>query len=313
MDIVLGLDAAERDSRVKGVFVRVGGGNLSIAKAEEIGAALKRFRASGKFVIAYAQSFNGNGLGDYLTATAAEQIWMQPKSPFSAAGTGGGMLFLRGMLDKIKAEPQIAKREEYKSAADMYLETGMTPAGREALTALFQSLYDTAVDGAAAARKLDRGAMIAALEASPQFSEQAKDRRLIDRIGYDDDALKAALDRAGSGAEAITLTQFVRMKRAAGAFGSGQHIALVEAAGDIVDGTAGGGLFGNEGVIAGDDMARAIREATKDKDVKAIVLRVDSPGTIVVDAYVPSCGSAGMGRNMPAISLASPVVITAVP
>ncbi len=278
MDIVLGLDAAARDSRVKGVFLRIGGANLSIAKAEEIGAALKRFRASGKFVIAHAQGFNDAGLGDYLAASSAEEIWMQPKSPFSAAGTGGGMLFLRGMLDKIKAEPQIAKRAEYKSYADMFMEPGMTDADREQLTALFQSLYDAAVDGAAASRKLDRQGLVAALEASPQFTEQAKDKRLIDRIGYDDDALKAATDRAGAGAEAVTMTRFVNLKRASGAYGNGPHIALVEASGDIVDGSADGGLFGNNNVIAGDDMARAIREATKDKDVKAIVLRVDSGG-----------------------------------
>lgn len=101
MEIVLGLDAAERDSRVKGVFMRVGSANLSIAQAEEIGAALKRFRASGKFVIAHAQGFESAGLGDYLTAAAADEIWMQPKSDFGAAGEGGGTIFLRGLLDKI--------------------------------------------------------------------------------------------------------------------------------------------------------------------------------------------------------------------
>lgn len=277
MDIVLGLDAAERDSRVKGVFVRIGGG-LSIAKAEEISAALKRFRASGKFVIAHAQGFDGAGLGDYLAATSADQIWMQPKSPFSASGVGGGELFVRGLLDKIKAEPQIAKRSEYKSAADMFMESGMTKEDREQLQALMQSWYDTAVDAAAKERKIDRKAMIAALEASPQFTEEAKAKKLIDRIGYDDDALGAALSRAGDGASPITLSQFLATKDGASAFGNGPHIALVEAAGEIVEGSGGSGPFGGDNVIAGDDMARAIRQATADKDIKAIVLRVDSPG-----------------------------------
>jgi protease-4 len=278
MDVVLGLDAAERDNRVKGVFVRVGGANMPIAQAEEIGAALKKFRASGKFVIAHAQGFDGAGLGDYLAATSAEQIWMQPKSPFSAAGVGGGQLFLRGLLDKIKAEPQIAKRAEYKSAADMFMESGMTKPNREQLTALMQSWYDTAVDAAAKERKLDRKALEAALEASPQFTEDAKSKRLIDVVGYDDDAMNAALSRAGSGSKAIAMSQFVKTKRASSAFASGTHVALVEAAGDIVEGNAPDGLFGGDNVIASDDMARAIRQATKDKDIKAIVLRVDSPG-----------------------------------
>jgi protease-4 len=278
MDIVLGLDAAQRDKRVKGVFVRVGGANIPISQAEEIGTALKRFRASGKFVIAHAQGFEGSGLGDYLAAAASTQIWMQPLSPFGAAGEGGGELFLRGLLDKIQAEPQIAKRAEYKSAADMFMEKGMTAEDREQLTALMQSWYDNAVSGAAADRKLPPKTLIAVLEASPQFTEDVKKAGLIDKIGYDDDALKAATDLAGAKAQSVVLGQYMRAESAASHYAKGQHVALVEAAGEIVEGTAGGGLFGGDSVIASDDMARAIRQATADKDVKAIVLRVDSPG-----------------------------------
>jgi protease IV len=276
MDIVLGLDAAGRDPRVKGVFIRVGGADLPIAEAEEIGAALKRFRASGKFVIAHAQGFEDSGLGDYLAASYADEIWMQPKSPFYAAGEGGGELFLRGLLDKIGAVPQLAKRAEYKSAVDQYTETAMTDANREQLTALMQSWYDSAVDAAASGRKLDQKAVIAAFEASPQFTEDAKAKGLIDKIGYDDDARDAALDRAGDGAKLVTLDRFARIKEAAD--GDGARIALIEASGDIVDGSAGGDLFNSNQVVAGDDTAHAIREATADADVKAILLRIDSPG-----------------------------------
>ena len=81
---------------------------------------------------------------------------MQPKTPFSASGAGGGELFLRGTLDKIHAEPQIAKRAEYKSAADMFMEKQMSPADREQLTALMQSVYDGDVGQMAANRHLDR-------------------------------------------------------------------------------------------------------------------------------------------------------------
>ena len=278
MDIVLGLDAAERDKRVKGVFLRVGGANLSISQAEEIGSALKRFRASGKFVVAHAQGFEDAGLGDYLTAAAATQIWMQPKSPFGATGEGGGELFLRGLLDKIQAEPQIAKRAEYKSAADMYMEKGMTAADREQLTALMQSWYDTAVSEAASDRKLPIKTLTAVLEASPQFTEDVKKAGLVDKIGYDDDALNSAIASAGAKAQSVAMAQYVRVKLQASHYGSGPHIALVEAAGDIVEGSAGTNLFAQESVIASDDMARAIRQATSDKDIKAIVLRVDSPG-----------------------------------
>jgi protease IV len=278
MGLVLALDAAERDNRVKGVFLRLGNADLPIAQAEEIGSALKRFRAAGKFVIAHSQGFEASGLGDYLAATAANQIWMQPKSMFGAAGEGGGELFLRGFLDKIQAVPQIAKRAEYKSAADMFMESGMTGPDREQVTALMQSWYNTAVDGAAADRKLTPKALAAAFEASPQFAENAKKAGLIDKIGYDDDAYDAAIAQAGAGAKSIPLAQYMRVKQAASRDVAGPHIALIEASGDIVEGSAGGGMFGGNSVIAGDDMARAIRQATDDKDIKAIILRVDSPG-----------------------------------
>ena len=78
MDVVLALDQAGRDPRVKGVFIRLGSAGLSVPRAEEIAAALKRFRATGKFVVAHSQGFNSTGLGDYLAATGADEIWMQP-------------------------------------------------------------------------------------------------------------------------------------------------------------------------------------------------------------------------------------------
>src|SRR3954462_13267355 len=156
MEVVLGLDGASRDGRVKGVVMRLGTGALSTAEAKEIGAAIKRFRAKGKFVIADATAFFSAGLGDYLAASAADEIWVQPKSPFSVSGTGGGEVFLRGTLDKLNAAPQIAKRAEYKSAADMFMEKQMSPADREQLTQLMNSVYGGAVDQRAADRHLTR-------------------------------------------------------------------------------------------------------------------------------------------------------------
>jgi len=279
MDIVLTLDAAERDDRVKGAVIRIGTANLSIAQAEELDAAIKKFRKSGKFVIAHSQGFLASGLGDYLTVADANEIWMQPKAPFTANGEGGGEIFLRGLLDKVQAMPQIVKRSDYKSAADMFMEKNMTPADREQLTRLMQSWYDAATSGAAAARHLTRERIVAAFEASPQFTENARAAGLIDKIGYDDDAQQAALTRAGDGAKLVKMSEYVRVKKQASQLSFGTKIALIQASGEIQDGTAGGGgLFGGSEVIAGDDLSRAIRAATADKDVKAIILRVDSPG-----------------------------------
>ena len=278
MDFVLALDRAGRDSRVKGVFLRLGTGNISVAQSEELDAAIKRFRATGKFVVAHSQGFLTSGLGDYLTAASANEIWMQPQAPFGTAGAGVGEIFLRGLFDKIQAVPQIAKRADYKSAADMYMEKDFTGPDREQLTALLQSWYDTGTVDAGAMRKLDPKAVVAAFEASPQFAEDAKAKGLIDKIGYDDDAKTAATVRGGD-AHAVNITKYIRAMHDDQRPASEAHIALITASGDIVDGSAGGGGFGGSAsVIAGDDYANAIRQATKDSNIRAIVLRVDSPG-----------------------------------
>jgi len=275
MEILLGLDTAGRDRRVKGVVMQLGQGSLSTAQAQEIAAAVQRFRAKGKFVTAQATAFFSAGLGDYLAASAASDIWVQPKSPFSVSGAGGGEIFLRGTLDKINAVPQIVKRAEYKSAADMYMEKQMSPADREQLMALMNSVYDSAVGQMAANRHITRADVIAALEASPQFAEDALGRHLVDRIGYDDEARASVKARAGSGAELTPFTDYVKgaMDRPGNA-----NVALVEAAGEIRDGTNKSSWLNAPSGIASDDLSAAIDQAARDKDIKVILLRVDSPG-----------------------------------
>jgi len=273
LDLVLALENARKDSRVKGVVLRLGDGAVSLAQAQEIVPALARLRADGKFVLAHAANFAGSGLGDYVAASAAETVWMAPKSHFGTAGVALGQVYLRGLFDKLEAEPQVARRKEFKSAADMYMESGMTEANREQLTRLAQSAYDSGIAAIAAQRKLSPQAVRAALDASPQMAEQALGRKLIDRTGYDDEVMAEALKRAGAGAREASMADYVESRT--DAFTA--PIAVVEASGEIADGTADDTLFGGGG-IASDDLSMAIGDAVKDSAVKAIVLRVDSPG-----------------------------------
>ena len=275
MDLVFALDTAGRDPKVKGVLMRVGGG-ISLAQAEELTAAFSRFRSHGKFVIAQATAFEGAGMGDYLTAAAADQIWMQPKSNFAVAGAGAGEIFLRGLFDKVHAVPQMARRAEYKSAADMYTEKEMSGPDREQLTAVMASWYDAALTAAAGERHITKDQVKAAFEASPQFAEEAQAKGLVDRIGYDDDARAAAIARAGSGAKAVKMADYISAHDTTPA--GGGNIAVIEAAGEIADGTSRGSLINTSAGIASDDMSEAIRQATRDNNIKAIVIRVDSPG-----------------------------------
>jgi protease-4 len=276
MDMVMGLDAAARDDRVKGLFLRVGSGDLSVPQAEELRESLKRFQSGGKFVIAHSQSFYSGGLGDFGLAAAADEIWMQPASAFFASGTSTTTLFFRGLFDNIDAEPQFVQRYEYKNAANIFTETGFTPEHLEATGRLLQSWYDTATTEIAADLGIEAAALKGILDQSPLLVDEAIGFGLVNATGYDDDARNAALVRAGDGAEIAEFSDYVSESRNA-ILADGPVIAFVHAAGEIVEGEVSD-PFGTSVVIAGDDFAQAVREASEDEDVQAILLRVDSPG-----------------------------------
>src|SRR6266550_829031 len=278
MDVVMGLDRAARDGRVKGIFMRVGTADLSVPKAEELRDALKHFQESGKFVIAHSQSFYSSALGDYTAAAGADQIWMQPVSTFFSAGTSTTTLFFKGLFDKVNAVPQFVQRYEYKNAANVFTQTDFTPPHREATLRVLQSWYDSATAEASADRKLDPAVLTSIMDAAPATVEAVKDKGLITNIGYDDEARDAAKARAGAGAEVTSFEHYVQTTRNRGAGFGAPTIALVHAAGDIVEGGDDSPLSQSTTSVAGDTFSKAIREAAEDKNVKAILLRVDSPG-----------------------------------
>lgn len=278
MDIVMTLDAAERDPRVRGVFLRVGSGDLSVPRAEELRDALKKFRASGKFVIAHSQSFYSGGLGDYVVAAASDEIWMQPVSTFFSSGASTTALFFKGLADKVEATPQFVQRYEYKNAANMFMQTDFTPAHREATLRILQSWYDTTVDEAASDRSLPRATLVSVLDTAPATVEEVREKGLITHIGYDDEARDAAEAKAGEDAEFTAFDRYVKAARARGAGARAPTVAFVHAAGQILEGEEDNPLSGSVDSIYGDTFAKAIREATDDDSVRAILLRVDSPG-----------------------------------
>jgi protease-4 len=187
-------------------------------------------------------------------------------------------LFLKGLFDKVEATPQFVQRREYKNAVNMFTETDFTPAHREATLRILQSWYDSSVNEAAMDRSLTRDALVSVLDSAPVTVEEVQQKGLITHIGYDDEAREAAEQKAGGDP---TLTGFERYSQATqgqGAPSSAPTIALVHAAGEILEGDNDSPLSDNVDSIYGDVFAKAIRDATDDDTVRAILLRVDSPG-----------------------------------
>lgn len=278
IDAVTALAKAESDDRVKGAYVRVGGGGIASADAAELRAALKSFRAKGKFIIAHAQAFYSTGIGDYYLASAADEIWLQPVSEMNTAGVSSTAVFLRSLLDKIEAKPEFTQRYEYKNAMNMFTEKDFTAAHREANMRLIESIFQSAAAGIAADRKKKPEEIVALIDGAPYLTQEAIDRKLIDKQGYDDEAEDAALAKAGGKAEVMTVSAYYKLAGSPWEGIGRPTIALIHGDGGINDGESEGGGFSDDTSIGGDTVAQAIRDATEDDDVKAILFRVNSPG-----------------------------------
>ncbi len=278
IDVVTALARAETDDRVKGLFIRVGGAGMPSAQAEELRDAFKSFRAKGKFVIAHAQAFYSNGMGDYFLASAADQIYLQPVSEMNTAGVAATSVFLKGLMDKVSAVPEFTQRYEYKNAANMFTQTDYTAAHREATQRLIDSVFESATAGIAGDRKMTRDQLVTLINGAPYLTQDAIDKKLIDKQGYDDEAENAAIARAGGKAELKKLSEYFQLVGNPWEGAGRPTIALIQGEGTINDGESESSAFGGETSMGGDTIAKAFRDATEDKDVKAILFRVNSPG-----------------------------------
>ncbi|QQR68571.1 MAG: signal peptide peptidase SppA [Alphaproteobacteria bacterium] len=197
-DVVRTLDAARKDERVRGLVVTFGDHQLGLAQAQEIATALERFRASGKFALAYAPSFGEASPGDrnLFLATQASRVYVQPVGSVGLAGLLIEIPYFRAVLDRFGVEPQIDKREAYKSAMNSVTDRAMGQAEGEMMTALARDVGRQIVTGISLGRCLPLSAVIAARDSGPLLAQEAQRAGLIDGQLYADQVLEQALDLA---------------------------------------------------------------------------------------------------------------------
>jgi len=280
LQIVDTLAQAEDDARVKVLLIRLPEAGITPAAGDEIRQAIRRFRASGKTVIAHSQGFQpvGTTVTSYMVGAAASELWMQNTASFQLAGFSADSIFLGRAFDKYGVEAEFEQRYEFKNAVNEYTQNDFTPAHREAMSAWMTSIYTSALANAAMDRKVTPQALRATIEAGPYSSAQALQRRLIDKIGQVEEAEAEAKRRAGRNAEIVEFSDYASSKGERA--GSGRNaIAIVGGEGAILTGTGGGAdPFGGGSSIMSDDLAEALYDAIEDDSVKAIVFRVSSPG-----------------------------------
>jgi len=278
LSVVETLHRAQTDARVKGLFIRLPEGGVSPAAADELRAAIRSFRASGKPVIAHSQGVYASGISTatYELGAASGDFWMQPGAALQSVGIAANETFLKRAFDKYGVHADYQQRYEYKNAVNPYLYSDFTPAHREAELGWMNSIYDSELAAAASDRKQDPAKLRATLEAGPYAAEDARTSGLIDQVGQVDDA-QAAIRKASGNAQLVDFGIY-KTSTEAPALASGSSIAVIGAEGEITTGTSNnGGLNGQSGVYS-DDVAKAFHEAIDDHSIKAIVFRVNSPG-----------------------------------
>jgi protease-4 len=213
-----------------------------------------------------------------MLAAAGGQVWMQPGASLQATGLVSEDIFLKRLFDRYGVRADFEQRKEFKNAVNGYLNADYTDAHREATRSMLESIYSSALNRAAADRRQSPAQLKAALESGPLMADEALRLNLIDRVDYLDAARKQLADRAGQDAQFRDFRAYARSARDLTPPGR-PAIAIVTAEGGIVTGGGGGdNPFAAQDVIYSDVLEQTLRDAVEDKDVKAIVLRVSSPG-----------------------------------
>ncbi|WP_422000046.1 signal peptide peptidase SppA [Reyranella sp.] len=294
VDTIQLLWQAADDPRVVGLFVDIGDETAGLGRVQELRQAIAHFRGKGKFAIGFAESLGGDGahLSDYYLASALEQIWLQPSGSFAVAGLAIETPFLKEGLDRLGIRVEGGKRYEYKSAPDSFTETGYPPPARENLQRLLDSLYGQFIDDVSRERHIEAGRLRQLIDTVPFTPEKAREEKLIDRVGYRADALDDAWTRAGNTRELVTLADYAADGERPRP--QGDVVAMVRVSGAIVSGGGRGSPFSEEATAGADDIVEALEQAAAAKEVKAILLRIDSPGGTypAADAIADAVGRA---------------------
>ncbi len=276
-DFLDAIERAENDRRVKGLVAIIGGNSLGLAESQQVRDAIAEFRSKGKFAIAFADSFGefGPGTDSYYLATAFDRIWLQPMGSVGLVGVYSNVMFFKDTLALLGIRAEFAKRRQFKTAINSLTHSKMTPAHREEVTSLLRSSFAQIVRGIAKGRALSAQTVQQEIDRGPFLAREALAAKLVDHLGYRDDAIASARRRGGKGTKLVSLESY--LKRAGRPHRKGAEIALIYGDGLIQRGGSSQSLFGQT-VMSAAKVAHAFRLAERDKKVRAILFRIDSPG-----------------------------------
>ena len=270
VDLVDAIDQAAGDDRVKGLVADLSGAAPGFAQTQELRAAVFRFRATGKTAVAFADSFE-SGAGGYYLASAFDQIWMQPSGLLGLTGLSMELPLARGLMDKIGLLPEFESRYEYKGAMSFLTDREFPPALRENYTRIAESLYAQMVSGIASARRMSGNNVSDVIDGGPLLAGEAANNGLIDGLGY---AREAEWLATGGTLETVGAGQY--LASAGHPHAEGVRIALLHLDGQIDRGDDG--PLERQRFAGSVNFDRAVDEILEDDEVRAVILRISSPG-----------------------------------
>ena len=266
-DILDNIEKAKNDDKIKGIYLNVSSVNAGFSQIEEIRNKLLEFKENGKFIYSYADSYNQSA---YYLASVSDKIALNPEGIIELKGLSIGVMFYKGLMDKLGIEAQIIRHGKFKGAVEPFMYNQMSKENREQLEKFVNSLSNYMIDGIAIEREEISSEEIHIMINNMDLSSanECFDRKIIDEILYEDEILSQLADLSEN---EITLTDYMKVKNPKTSV-SNNKIAIIYATGAINTGKGSYNTIGSETTV------EAIREASEDVDVKAIVLRVNSPG-----------------------------------
>ena len=294
-DLWMNLRKAKVDGRIQAVLLRLGLIQCDWAKANEMRETILDFRRSGKKVYAVIEEAPDFDM-EYFVATACDRIILHPLGWLGINGIGGYVPFLKGALDKLGVRAEFEHVEEFKTAANMFTEKGFTPAHREEMESLYSDLFAQYVATAAKARGKTDAEFRALVDRGFFQGEKAKAAGLVDDCLYEDE-VQELLRQDGRTPARVRFDDYTKVKPSSVGLETGRTVALIYAVGTIMTGES------LPPVMGGSTVARWIRTARNDGSVKAIILRVDSPGG-------SSVGSDVIGREVALARKVKPVIVS---
>jgi protease-4 len=277
-DIVEALDRASRDSRITGLEMRVGESTLGIANIQEIRQKIREFNRTGKFSVAYLE-FGTNR--SYYLASACQTVILLPTSLLHVRGFMTSTTFLRGTFDKLGIYPDFYHIGDYKNASDVYTQKKYTPAHREADQALLEDFFHQYLQGVAEVRGMKAEEVEKAIAKGPYTAPEALDAKLIDRVAYADEARDLVKQKNHGNDTRLSASDYLDKTERGGR----SKLAVIYATGTILPGRSSDSPFG-EPVMGSDTIAEQFKRAREDSSIKAVILRVDSPGGVTFPSEI---------------------------